>query len=82
MLQKRRIIHIHRQQKTANVEIRQNLDIKKNVIQMIMERKLKLFGHICRMDDNQLVKNEMFGIIDGLNRRGRPSREWMDYIKD
>jgi len=43
-----------------------------------MEWKLKLFGHICRMDDNRLVKNVVFGIIDGLNRRGRPRREWMD----
>jgi len=24
------------------------------------------------------VKNVAFGIIDGLNRRGRPRREWMD----
>jgi len=47
-----------------------------------MERKLKLFGHICRMDDNRLVKNVVFGIIDGLNRRGRPRRESMDNIKE
>ena len=49
---------------------------------MIMEWKLKLFGHIRRMDDNQLVKNVVFGIMDGPNRRGRPSREWMDNIKE
>jgi len=33
------------------------------------------------MDDKRLVKNVMFGIIDGLNRIGRPSRGWMDDIK-
>jgi len=27
------------------------------------------------------MKNGVFGIIDGLNRRGRPRREWMDDIK-
>ena len=46
-----------------------------------MERKLKLFGLICRMDDNRLVKNVVFGIMDGQNRRGRLSREWIDDIK-
>jgi len=59
----RRILHIHWQHKITNVEIRQRLDIKKNVMQLIMERKLKLCGHICRMDDNRLVKNVVFGII-------------------
>jgi len=78
----RRTLHIHWQQKITNIEIRQRLGIKKNVMQLIMERKLKLFWHIWRMDDNRLVKNVVFGIIDGLNRRGRPRREWMDDIKD
>ena len=74
----RRILHIQWQQKITNSDIRRRLDIKKNVVQMIMERKLKLFGHICRMDDNRLVKNVVFRIMDGQNWRGRPSREWMD----
>ena len=34
------------------------------------------------MDDNWLVKNVVFGIMDGQNRRGRPSRERMDDIKE
>jgi len=49
---------------------------------MIMERKLTLFRHICRMDDNRLMKNVMFGIVDRQNRRGRQSKEWMDDIKE
>ena len=47
-----------------------------------MERKLKLFGHICRMVDNRMVKNVVFGIMDGRNRKGAPCREWMDDITD
>jgi len=43
----RRILHIHWQQKITTVEIRHRLDNKKNVMQLITERKLKLFGHIC-----------------------------------
>ena len=41
-----------------------------------------LFGPICRMDDQRLVKNVMFGMVDGTSLQGRPSREWLDDIKD
>ena len=64
----RRILHIRRQQKITNVEIRQRLKVERNVVQLIMEMKLKLFGHICRMDDNRLVKVVVFGIMDGKNK--------------
>jgi len=59
----------------TNVEIRQRLGIKRNIVQLIMERKLNLFGHICRMDDKRLVKIAVFWIMDGQNKRGRPSKE-------
>jgi len=52
------------------------------MVQLILERKLKLFGHICRMDDNRLVKNVVFGIVEGQNRRGRLSRELMNDINE
>jgi len=44
------------------------------------QRILRLFGHICRMEDNGKLKTLMFGIVDGTNKRGRPCREWMDDI--
>jgi len=44
----KRIFHIHWKHKITNVEIRKRLDIKRNVMQMIMERNLKLFGTSAR----------------------------------
>jgi len=35
-------------------------------------RKLKLFGHLCRMKDNRLVKEVMFGIKE--ERQGEEDR--------
>ena len=32
--------------------------------------------------DNRLVKEVMFGIMEGETRRGRPCREWLDNIKE
>ena len=35
------------------------------MVQHIMERKLNLFGHICRMKDKQAGEEEMFGTMEG-----------------
>ena len=51
-------------------------------MQQVMERKLNLFGHLCMMKDNRLVKEVMFGMFEGQTRRGRPSREYLDDIKE
>ena len=55
---------------------------KTYIVQTVMQRKLKLFGHICRMPDHRLIKTTIFGIIEGNNKRGRPKREWLDDIKE
>ena len=34
-----------------------------------IQRKLRLFGHMCRMEDNKKLKTLMFGIVDGTNKR-------------
>ena len=46
-----------------------------------MERKLNLFGHICRMKNNRLVKEVMFGAMEGESK-GRSCREWLDNIRE
>jgi hypothetical protein len=62
--------------------VRRRVGNSRNIIQLIMERKLSLFGHICRMGDDRLVKWMVFGMMDGQTRRGRPSREWLDDIRE
>jgi len=49
---------------------------------VILERKLNLFDHICRMEDTRLVKDVVFGITEGICRRGRPNRDWLDDIEE
>ena len=34
-----------------------------------IEKKLNLFGHICRLPDDRLLKQVVFGIMEGPNRR-------------
>ena len=70
------------EQKITNEEVRNRVRCRKNMVQQIMERKLNLFEHMCRMKDNRLVKEVMFGMMEGETRRGRPCREWLDDIKE
>jgi len=64
----------------TNCEICEKLVIENDLLQRAIRRKLRLFGHICRMEDYRKLKTLMFGIVDGMNERGRPCRKWMDDI--
>ena len=45
-------------------------------------RKLSLFGHICRMENERKMKSVILGSMDGKGKRGRPKREWLDDIRE
>lgn len=47
-----------------------------------IHRGEELFGHICRMENNRLVKHLVFSIMDGQTRRGRPNKEWLDDVRE
>ena len=78
----RRILQVNWTHKKTNREVRKRLNIKADMVQDIIKRKLELFGHICRMRNGRKIKNVMIGIMEGTGRRGRPCREWLDDIKE
>jgi len=49
------------------------------VVDLIKQRKLKLFGHICRMNDNILIKTVLL-MVEGDRSHGRPAKRWSDDI--
>ena len=52
----RRILKISWRDRVPNVSVRQRLQRHNSVVSNIARRKLQLFGHICIMDDDRLVK--------------------------
>ena len=42
---------------------------------------LRWYGHVERMDIEQLLKKVMNAKVDGRNARGRPRFGWMDGVK-
>jgi len=54
----------------------------RGLVDIIKQMKLQLFGQICRMPDNRLIKTTMLGMVDGDRRRDKPPRRWVDDIVD
>jgi hypothetical protein len=78
----RRILRIRWKDMVRNDDIRTKIAAEKNIIDIIKERKLRLFGHICRMEDTRLLKHVVFSKVNGKSKRGRPCREWLDDITE
>jgi len=77
----RKILRIGWTQKITNEELYRKIQLAKTLLQKVIQRKLRLFGHICRMDDSRKIKTLVFGMMDGSNKRGRPHRKWSDDIE-
>ena len=52
--------------------------LKNSISKLHSFEKFELFGHICRMNDNKLIKLEAFGVMDGTSESGRARRRWTD----
>ena len=70
------------QEHVRNEEVRRIIGRRETIMDIIKTRKLKLFGHIARMNDDRLLKLVTFGSIEGKRPRGRPPRRWIDDITD
>jgi len=46
----------------------------RNIVQNILKKKLNIFGPICRILDVRLLKQVVFGIVEGSHRRGKPNK--------
>jgi len=50
---------------TAQQSIAREVETHCTIQDLIKQRKLKLFGRICRMKHERLVKTVMLGIVEG-----------------
>jgi hypothetical protein len=70
----RKLTRIGWMQKMTNSELYEQIEAAENLMQIIITRKLELFGN---MSDDRKIKRVMFGRMEGVNRRGRPHKEWL-----
>ena len=70
-----------RLEKICNETIRETMNVKKNIIQMIEEKQLSWVGHVMCMEHERLSKHVFEWESEGKQRRGRPRKTWISGVK-
>jgi hypothetical protein len=65
-----------RKEKVRNVTITEVMEVRKNILEVIEEKRLRYFGHVKRMPGNRLPLKVLEWEPEGTQRRGRPKDRW------
>jgi hypothetical protein len=52
------------------------------VTEIMRSNRLAYYEHVMRRDESHITKRMMSMNVDGLPRRGRPKKRWMDCVND
>jgi hypothetical protein len=77
----RRSARKSRKEKVLNGTIRAIMEVWKNILEVIEEKRLRWFGHLKRMPVNRLPLNILGWEPEGTRRRGRPKERWIDGVR-
>ena len=75
----RRIKGVTRRDKIRSVDIRRELGVN-DIKEKAREIRLRWYGHVMRMKDDNEVKKVMYMEVPGKRPVGRPKARWMDRI--
>ena len=64
-----------------NEVVRARTGVRRELAARVDMNVLRWFGHVERMDNEQLLKKVMNAKVDGRSARGRPRFGWMDGVK-
>jgi hypothetical protein len=64
-----------------NVTIREVMEVRKNILEVTEEKRLRRFGHVKRMPGNRLPLKVLEWEPEGTRRRGRPKERWIDGVR-
>jgi hypothetical protein len=77
----RRSARKSREYKVRNVIIREIMEVGKNILEVIEEKRLRWFGHVKRMPGNRLPLKMLEWEPEGTRRIGRPKDRWIDGVR-
>jgi hypothetical protein len=77
----RRSARKSRKEKVRNVTIREIMEVGKNILEVIEEKRLRWFEHVKRMSGNRLLLKILEWEPEGTRRRGRPKGSWIDGVR-
>ena len=67
--------------RVGNEVVRARTGVRRELAAIVDMNVLRWFGHLERMDNEQLLKKVMNAKVNGRNARGRPRFGWMDGVK-
>jgi hypothetical protein len=70
-----------RKEKIRNGTIKEIMEVGKNILEVIEEKRLRWFGHVKRMPGNRLPLKILEWEPEGKRRRGRPKERWIDGVR-
>jgi hypothetical protein len=57
------------------------MEVRKNILEVTEEKRLRWFGHVERMPGNRLSLKVLEWEPEGTRRRGRPKERWIDGVR-
>jgi hypothetical protein len=57
------------------------MEVRKNILEVIEEKRLRWFGHVRRMPGNRLPLKILEWEPEGKRRRGRPKERCIDGVR-
>ena len=67
--------------RVRNEVVRARTGVRRELAARVDTNVLRWFGHVVRMDNEQLLKKVMNAKVDGRSSRGRPRFGWMDVVR-
>ena len=77
----RRTVGKTRRDRVRNERIREEVNLRKSLIEVIEDRQLKWYGHTYRMPEERKPKQIMEMRTEGRIGRGRPRLKWEDTVE-
>ena len=78
----RRMLRISWKDKRTNASILQELNTQRELVYVIIKRKMTYFGHAMRHQKCSLMKDTITGKTQGRRGRGRPRTSYMKNLSD
>ena len=76
----RKIPGISRLQKIRNDDIREALGVETTLLDKVVQRRLRWFGHVERMAVDRIPHIALHARFEGKRNKGRPRLRWIDNI--
>ena len=54
----------------------------REITKKVQEMRFKWYGHVMRIEEHYIGRNDIEMKVQGRGKRGRPKRRWLDIVKD